>query len=67
MLGSQNNNEISLPQYTRLLTETVTQIEPVSETVKKPGSVKARKQAPAPLDLRGKDLDEAIQALTVKK
>ena len=33
----------------------------------KPAAAKARKQAPAPLDLRGKDLDEAIQALTIKK
>ena len=45
----------------------MTEIEPVSETVRKPDSVKARKQAPAPLDLRGKDLDDAISALTAKK
>ena len=56
-----------LPQYVKLLTETVTEQNQVQQTVKKPASVKARKQAPAPLDLRGKDLDEAIQSLTVMK
>ena len=55
------------PQCVKLLSETVTEIKPVSETEMKPAAAKARKQAPAPLDLRGKDLDEAIQALTIKK
>ena len=45
----------------------MTEEKPVPETQKKPASVKTRKQAPAPLDIRGQDLDDAIQKLTIKK
>ena len=55
------------PAYAKLLTTTVIEKKPEDPVEKKPSSVLEKKQAPQPLDLRGKDLDDAIEALTIKQ
>ena len=41
--------------------------KPESPVEKKTSSALEKRQAPQPLDLRGQDLDDAIEALTIKQ